>query len=158
MVTATRSATRSPGPAAGPRPHPHRLVFSVAAGVISAAGLAGAAQLVTGTYTPPVADLDPLGLRSWVLPGLWLFASVGVPWATATWAAVRRWPSTPTVVLGAAGLLAFELAVQIPFLGFSPFQPILGAAAVVLGLLAWRDRRAWPAPARPGPDRPPRPY
>ena len=53
------------------------------------------------------------------------------------------------MVLLASALLAIELLVQIPFLGFSILQAIFGAVAVgmaVMGLLArragwWPDRR-----------------
>lgn len=122
---------------------PHRRVFTTAAAVIAVAGLVGTGQLVTGTMTPPNSDLDRLGLDSWVLPGVWLFASVVVPWSAGAWAAFRRWSVTPMVVVAAAILLIFELAVQVPFLGFSPFQPIMALAALSLGLLGWRDRFEW---------------
>lgn len=142
MATATRS-TRVRFDDEGPRRCPHRGIYLVAATVIAVAGLDGSVQLVTGTFTPPVSDLEPLGLDSWVLPGLWLFASVVIPWSVAAWATARRWRSAPAVVLTAAGLLVFELGVQIPFLGFSPFQPIMGALALALGLLARHDLTRW---------------
>lgn len=138
-MTATPIATTTVGDPA----RPHRRLFAAASGMIAAAGLAGAVQLVTGTFTPPVSDLEPLGLTSWTLPGLWLAASVAVPWAVASWAAVRRRAWAPTAVLVASGLLLFELAVQIPFVGFSPIQPVMGAAAVALGLVARHDRATW---------------
>jgi hypothetical protein len=120
----------------------HRTVYLAAAGLIGISGLVGTVQLLTGAFTPPVEDLEPLGLESWVLPGLWLFTSVVVPWSAAGVLAWRRHPGTPTAVLVACGALMVELAVQIPFVGFSPFQLVLGAAAVVLGRKAWLDRRA----------------
>ena len=75
----------------------------VLAGTTSVAAWVGAAQLVLGVYTPPVSDLEPLGLETWLLPGLWLAASVGLPCLVA---AVLR-------VLGSAELLS-ERAVRSP--------------------------------------------
>ncbi len=137
------TVTSSPTSGAKARVDPHRTLYLGAATLIAAAGLAGAIQLMAGVFTPPVDDLEPLGLTSWVLPGLWLLVSVAVPWAVAAWAAARRRPGAPLAVLVAAGLLLFELAVQIPFIGFSPIQPVMGAAAVALGLTARHDRAAW---------------
>jgi hypothetical protein len=110
--------------------------------MVALGGAAGAVQLVTGTFTPPVSDLAPLGLTSWVLPGLWLFASVAVPWSFAALLAWRRSPRAPLAVLVACGLLVLELLVQIPFVGPSALQAVMGSVAVVLGVLAVRARRA----------------
>ena len=113
-------------------------------GFLAVAGLGGTWQLLSGIATPPVSDLSPLGLSSWTVPGVWLFVSVVVPWTVALIACVRRQPAAPLFVLAACGLLVFELAVQIPFIGPSPLQLLLGAAA---GGLAWcaidARRRAW---------------
>jgi hypothetical protein len=118
----------------------HRTTYLVAAGLIGVSGLVGTVQLVTGTFTPPVEDLEALGLDSWVLPGVWLFASVVVPWTLAGALAWRRHPAAPIAVLVACVALAVELAVQIPFVGFSPFQLVLGAVALLVGRVAWRAR------------------
>lgn len=121
------------------------------------AALAGSAQLVTGTYTPPVSDLEPLGLGSWVLPGLWLALSVAVPCGLTTVLAWRCSPWLGTAAMVAGGLLAVELAVQVPFVGLDPLQAVMGAVALALvglGLGAHRsvsERRAWPAGVRPAP-------
>ena len=56
-----------------------RRFLLVLAGLTSVAAWVGAAQLVLDLYAPPVSDLEPLGLDSWLLPGLWLAASVAVP-------------------------------------------------------------------------------
>lgn len=143
MVSSSVATTGVPAPIGEIGAVPHRRLYVVAALAIAAAGAIGTAQLVSGTFTPPISALDRLRLTSWVLPGLWLFASVVVPWSVAAWAAARRWPAAPVTVLIAAGLLLVELAVQIPFLGFSPFQPAMGAAAIGLGLTARRDRARW---------------
>lgn len=121
---------------------PFRRTFVVAGALLALAGAAGAVQLIAGVSTPPVDDLDPLGLHSWVLPGIWLFVAVAVPWAVVAVLAVIRRPVTPTAALAACGLLVFELVVQIPFVGPSPLQAVLGTVAVALGVIALRARRA----------------
>jgi hypothetical protein len=123
---------------------PFRRTFVVAGAVLALAGTAGAVQLVAGASTPPVDDLEPLGLRSWVLPGIWLFVAVAVPWTVVTFAAARRHPVTPRAVLGACGLLVFELTVQIPFVGPSPLQAVLGTVALGIGTCGLRAyRQGW---------------
>ena len=52
-------------------------------------GLGGGLMLMSGQGTPPLEALEPLGLSSWVLPGLWLTASVAVPSGTAAYLAWR---------------------------------------------------------------------
>ncbi|MET0911544.1 MAG: hypothetical protein ABWZ99_18910 [Ilumatobacteraceae bacterium] len=140
--THARPSSTQTGPTAVNLPHRRTIAWS--SGVLAAAGLIGTWQLVSGTATPPVSDLAPLGLTSWTLPGLWLFGTVVVPWSVAVFASVGRRPSTPLVVLVACGSVVFELVVQIPFIGPSPLQVVLGAAA---GGLAWcavdARRRGW---------------
>jgi len=120
---------------------PFRWVFVCAESVLAAAATAGALQLASGSFTPPRSDLDALGLSSWVLPGVWLFVSVAVPSGTAAWLAARRSPATPTAVLVASSLLAVELLVQIPFVGPSGLQAVMGTAALALGGLSVYCRR-----------------
>jgi hypothetical protein len=110
--------------------------------VVALGGPLGTIMLVAGVGTPPLSAISWLGLSSWVLPGLWLFASVVVPSAVAAVLAATgsRW--APFAVLAASGGLVVELAVQIPFLGFSAFQPVFGVIAVVLGVLALLARDA----------------
>lgn len=143
MPIPLRSHRTTVAAAAAARATPGRLVFVVAGSLIALAGLVGTTQLLTGTFTPPVSDLSPLGLSSWTLPGLWLFVSVVMPWSAAARSAWRRGPTAPTLVLLACAALLFELVVQIPFLGFSLFQPIMGTAALGLGFAALRTRAAW---------------
>ena len=131
---------------------PYRVVLVAGESIVAIGALAGAVQLMTGTFTPPVADLAPLGLSSWVLPGLWLCAMVAVPCALAAGSAWRRSPLAPTAVLWASALLAVELVVQIPFVGPSALQATLGAVAAGLAAAAVRSRRlgwprTWPRPS-----------
>ena len=121
--------------------YPHRTLLASAESLLALAGAAGAVQLWEGTYAPPVDDIAPLGLRSWRLPAVWLFASVAVPSATAAVLLYRRSPSAPTAVLVASGLLATELAVQIPFVGPSGLQAAFGSVSAGLAGLGLHARR-----------------
>jgi hypothetical protein len=103
--------------------------------------LAGALQLWTGTFVPPLEDIEPLGLDSWRLPAVWLFVSVALPSSVALLAAVRRHRRTPDAVLVASALLLVEVTVQIPFVGPSVLQAVMGTIAVLLAALAWTARR-----------------
>jgi hypothetical protein len=123
---------------------PWRRTLATTAGLTAIAALGGAGQLVSGTFTPPVSDLEPLGLSSWVLPGVWLAASVAVPCAVTAWLAWRESVWTGVAAMVAGGLLAVELVVQIPFVGLDPLQAVMGVVAAVLvalGALADRPRR-----------------
>jgi hypothetical protein len=125
---------------------PFRRTIVVVESLVSLGGLAGSAQLLAGVATPPVSVLSPLGLSSWALPAGWLFVTVALPSALAAWLAWRRSPWAPAGVLLASALLAIELLVQIPFLGFSVLQLIFGTVAIgmaVVGLLA-RKAGWWP--------------
>jgi len=135
-VAVPRSATTTP----------FRKTFFLIESLVASGGLMGTAQLLTGTFTPPVGALEPIGLSSWMLPGLWLFATVTVPSAGAAMLAWRRSPLAPPVVLLASATLALELLVQIPFLGLSVLQAVFGTIAIVMAALALRARRAgwWP--------------
>jgi hypothetical protein len=115
-------------------------------GVTALGGLMGTGQLVGGVATPPAADLPP-GLNSWVIPGLWLFASVAAPWTVATGLVWLRSAAAPKAVLLASASLAVELAVQLPFLGPSVLQAVFAAVAVGMTLLAADARRHAPATA-----------
>jgi hypothetical protein len=125
---------------------PFRKTFVTVEGVVAVGGLMGTVQLFTGTGTPPVSVLSPIGLSSWILPGGWLFATVAVPSVAAAWLAWRRSPYGPAAVLLASTTLALELLVQIPFLGPSVLQLIFGAIAIFMAVLAIRARREgwWP--------------
>ena len=140
-VAAPRAATTTPF-----RTTPFRRTFVLVESLVALGGVMGTAQLLTGTFTPPVSVLEPIGLSSWLLPGLWLFATVAVPSAAAAILAWRRSPLAPPVVLLASATLALELLVQIPFLGLSVLQAVFGTIAIVMAALALRARRAgwWP--------------
>jgi hypothetical protein len=134
-----------PRPAVETATYPHRTVLVVSESLVAVAGAAGAVQLWEGTYAPPVEDIEPLGLSSWRVPAVWLFASVAVPSAAAAWLAYRRSPNAPTAVVVASALLATELAVQIPFVGRSRLQAVFGSVGAGLGAVAVHARRTgWP--------------
>ena len=128
-------------PADPTRSYAHRWAFVIVESLVAVGGAAGAVQLASGTFTPPVSAIEPLGLTTWTLPGLWLFASVAVPSAVAAVLAWRRSPRTPAAVLVASALLVVELVVQIPFIGPSLLQAVFGTVAVVMAALALRARR-----------------
>ena len=119
-----------------------RRTFMTVESLVALGGLVGTGMLLTGTNTPPVGTIEPLGLSSWVLPGGWLFATTVIPSVAATVLAWRGSPHTPTAVLVASATLAIELLVQIPFLGPSPFQAVFGGIAVTMAGLALLARRA----------------
>ena len=79
-------------PTTAGRRAPFRKTVVVVEGLTALAGVMGTVQLLTETFTPPVSVLEPIGLSSWMLPGLWLFGTVVVPSATA---AVLAWRASP---------------------------------------------------------------
>ncbi|WP_183099818.1 hypothetical protein [Nocardioides pelophilus] len=109
-----------------------RRTLGTLAAVTSLGAVVGSVQLVTDTFTPPVSDLSRLGLRSWVLPGIWLAASVALPCGLVTVLAWRRSRRLGAAAVAAGLLLAVELAVQIPFVGLDPLQAVMGTVAVLL--------------------------
>lgn len=123
-----------------------RRTIVVVESLVGLGGLAGSVQLLAGVATPPVSVLRPLGLSSWTIPAGWLFVSVVLPSAVAAWLAWRRSPWAPVAVLVASALLATELFVQIPFLGLSFLQLILGTVAIGMAVVGLLARRAgwWP--------------
>lgn len=126
-------------------PWPHRRTLLGIEVLVSLAALEGAGQLALGVATPPDADL-PGSLGSWLLPGLWLLSSVAVPSGLAAWLLLRRSSRAPAAVLLAAAALAVELLVQIPFVGPSLLQAVLGCVAVGSVALALdARRRGWPS-------------
>jgi hypothetical protein len=132
-----------------PHPPPGRsgVVPGIHRGVLALAlptavvAMVGSLQLLTGRFTPPVSDLEALGLHSWALPGLWLAATVAVPCTVAAVLALRRSPATGSAAVVAAGLLALELVVQIPFVGPDPLQAVMGLVALGLGVTGILARR-----------------
>ena len=135
------SVSVSTRPQAATARFPRRTGLVLGEALLALGGVVGTAQLVSGTVTPPVSDLDSLGLSSWVLPGVWLFVSVAVPSSAAAVLAWRRSPTAPAAVLAASAALAVELVVQIPFVGTNVLQAVCGSAALALAVTAWRARR-----------------
>ena len=134
------------------RTHSFRWTFVGLEAFVALGAWSGVWQLWTGTFAPPVSALEPLGLTDWRLPALWLGASVAIPAGIALVAALGRLPWTPTAVLVMAVLLVIEVTVQIPFVGPSALQAVMGAVAILLGTLAWiaRGRGDWATDHEPG--------
>jgi hypothetical protein len=141
LDTAATTQTTTTG-----RRTPFRKTFVVIESLVALGGVMGTVQLLTGTFTPPVSVLEPIGLSGWVLPGLWLFGTVVLPSATAAVLAWRGSAYAPAVVLLGSATLALELLVQIPFLGPSLLQAVFGTIAIGMAILADRARRSgwWP--------------
>jgi len=139
-----------PRSSAGPSRHPFRRTFVLSEALIAVSGLAGSWQLLRGSWTPPISAIEPLRLRSWRLPGVWLFGTVTVPSGVAGWLAWRRHEQATTAVLAASGLLVVELVVQMPFLGLHPLQAVYGLPALALAALAVRARSEGWRPGRTG--------
>ena len=125
---------------------PFRRTIIAVESLVGLGGMAGSIQLLAGVATPPVSVLTPLGLSSWALPAGWLLLTVAAPSGLAAWLAWRRSRWAPPAVLLASALLAAELLVQIPFLGFSLLQLIFGAVAIGMAFVGLRCRTAgwWP--------------
>ncbi|SDK53918.1 hypothetical protein SAMN05428985_104417 [Nocardioides sp. YR527] len=128
-----------------------RRTTGVLAGLTAAAATVGSVQLLTGTFTPPVSDLRPLGLDSWALPGLALAASVAVPCAATAVLSWRRSRWMGPAAIGAGSLLAVELMVQLPFVGRDPLQGVMAVVAASLVGIGWSSARRSGMTGRPAP-------
>jgi hypothetical protein len=129
-------------PAAMPTRRHRRSIMTIES-AMAAFGLGGGIMLMSGHGTPPLEALGPLGLSSWILPGVWLAASVAVPSGAAAYLAWRRAPWAPRAVLVASALLAVELLVQIPFLGVNGLQAAMALVGGTAAGLAWHARATW---------------
>lgn len=121
----------------------HRRALLTMESAMAVFGVGGGIMLMSGNGTPPVEAISSLGLSSWVLPGVWLTASVAIPSAAAAYLAWRGSQWTPRAVMVASGLLAVELLVQIPFLGVNGLQAAMGLIGGTAAALAWQARRTW---------------
>jgi len=127
-----------------PRPSSGALVRSYRGALLGAAQLlvalaafVGSLQLALGIATPPTTDLDRLGLTTWILPAVWLFGVVAVPFAVAGILTLRGSSGGLIASLTASGLLMLELAVQVPFVGLNLMQPVMAAVAISTATAAW---------------------
>ena len=114
--------------------------------LLSVGALAGGAARVLGPRGEilplPVSALAGSPFDSYLLPGVVLFAVLGIGPLVAADLARRRHALAPTAALAVGIALLGWLAVEIAVIGFSmtpPLQPIylvLGAAITLVGL-AW---------------------
>lgn len=75
-------------PQNGQRSASYRLRCVAVAGFTACGGALGRRTLATARGAPPVSMLAPIGLSSWSLPSVWLFATTTVPAGTAACAVV----------------------------------------------------------------------
>src|SRR5689334_1743978 len=90
------------------------LVLSIVDALVAVLSVWGGISLIVGAsgFRLPVEWLAPIGLESWVLPGVALIVLVGIPMG---WAAVTGWRGTrhaPAISLAAAAVLLGWLVVQ----------------------------------------------
>ncbi|WP_206796386.1 hypothetical protein [Amycolatopsis sp. MtRt-6] len=104
--------------------------------LFAASAVYGGISLVVGApgFTMPVEWLAPLGLTSWVLPGIALALGIG---GTLAWASVFAWRidfRAPIAALAACGVLTGWLAIQFGVIGVrAPVQWV--TAGLVIALL-----------------------
>ncbi|MEU7788916.1 hypothetical protein [Amycolatopsis sp. NPDC049159] len=106
--------------------------------LLAASAVYGGISLAAGApgFTMPVDWLAPLGLTSWVLPGLALALGIGGTLAAASVFAWRIDFRAPVAALAACGVLTGWLAVQFGVIGVrAPVQWVTaGLVVVLLGL------------------------
>jgi hypothetical protein len=122
------------------------LALAVLQALVAVYAAWGGMSLALGArgFALPVEWLRPVGLRSWVLPGVALVVVVGgtsALGAVASWVG-HRW-AVPASMLSGGVLLAW-LALQLAVIGpRAPVQAVTGAAGLaVLLLAAWATRAA----------------
>jgi hypothetical protein len=113
--------------------------------LIAASAVYGGISLIAGApgFTMPVEWLAPLGLTSWVLPGIALALGVG---GSLAWASVFAWRvdfRAPIAALAACVVLTGWLVIQFGLIGVrAPVQWVtVGLAVVLLGLALLARRR-----------------
>jgi hypothetical protein len=132
----SKSAVRQPVQPSALLPHRRPLVGADSS---VAAGHGGTIQLVAVIVAPPVPVLPP-ALSSWIRPRRWLSGMVALTTTTA-WLPCWRSPPATAAAFVSACTLAFEMAVQMPFLGPNWLLASLGVLAAAFAVLAVRAYR-----------------
>lgn len=117
--------------------------------VLAASAVYGGLSLILGApgFTLPVGWLAPLGLTSWVLPGIALVLVVGGSLAGASVFAWRLDSRAPSAALAACLVLAGWLVAQFGVIGLrAPVQWVTAGLLVVLLGLALLARHRLAAP------------
>ncbi|GLY38202.1 hypothetical protein Amsp01_042260 [Amycolatopsis sp. NBRC 101858] len=106
--------------------------------LFAASAVYGGISLIAGApgFAMPVEWLEPLGLTSWVLPGIALALAVGGALAGASVFAWRLDFRAPIAALAAGAVLTGWLAIQFGVIGVrAPVQWVtVGLLVVLLGL------------------------
>ncbi|RSM38142.1 hypothetical protein DMA12_34245 [Amycolatopsis balhimycina DSM 5908] len=117
--------------------------------LFAASAVYGGIALIAGApgFTMPVEWLAPLGLTSWVLPGIALALVVGGTFAGASVFAWRGDSRAPGTALAACAVLTAWLAIQFGVIGVrAPVQWMTaGLVVVLLGLALLARRRLAPS-------------
>jgi hypothetical protein len=122
--------------------------LAVVQAVLAAAAVWGGVSLIVGApgFTLPSRWLEPLGLRSWVLPGVALIVGIGGMLAVAGWLCWRGSRNAVRVSLAAGWIVLAWVGLQLLVFGLrAPVQVItavFGLAIVGLAVGARRARRA----------------
>jgi hypothetical protein len=113
--------------------------------LFAASAVYGGVSLIAGApgFTMPVEWLAPLGLTSWVLPGIARAFGIGGTLAGASVFAWRIDFRAPGAALAACGVLIGWLAIQFGVIGVrAPVQWMtVGLVVVLLGLALLARRR-----------------
>ncbi|GAA0808217.1 hypothetical protein [Spirilliplanes yamanashiensis] len=100
--------------------------------VVGLSAVYGGVMLIADAWHLPVADLRPLPLHSWVLPGVALLLAVALPMGAAAAGLWLARPWGPRASVGAGAVLTAWVAGQVAVIG--P-QMILQAVLLVVGLV-----------------------
>jgi hypothetical protein len=122
---------------------PLRAALAALETVTGVAAVYGGAMLIADAWRLPVADLAPLPLRSWVIPGAALILTVAVPMAIAAVAVWRRsaWAAAGSIAAGL--ILAGWVLVQVAVIGPQMFlQAVLFVTGLVIAALGAALRNA----------------
>ncbi len=120
-----------------------RATLAVLEGLTGVAAVYGGAMLIADAWRLPVADLAPLPLHSWVVPGVALVLTVAVPMGAAAVAVRRRSTRAAAGSIAVGLILAAWVLVQVAVIGPQMFlQAVLFVTGLVIAALGMALRSA----------------